>query len=343
MTTHTETEAETNANILIADVGATNARFALATQNSAHFSRAQTLQCEDFSNIEFAIDHYLETHSISQLRGMTLAVAGPIVNGSVKFLNNNWHLNQDHLRSHFTTDHVWLLNDWEAIAYSLRSLTQNSLIHLGGPRFSIDGSEKRFVYGALGPGSGLGVTGLCGEGSTAVPLVTEGGHVGFAPESDLQRQILEFLQSKFDNRVSRERLLSGPGLVNIHQALCAINDVPLVDSTPSQIAELGIKEANTKTEFLFAQTMSLFFEILGQVAGDVALDMGASNGVFIGGGIAQRYPEQLLNSRFRAGFENKGRHRDLMEQIPTQLITHKNPGLVGASVYARQRMSPLFS
>jgi len=126
--------------------------------------------------------------------------------------------------------------------------------------------------------------------------------------------------------------LSGPGLVNIHEALCAIHGQDNPGLIAADIAVAGIN----KTDPICEQTFDLFFEMLGQVAGDIALALGAYNGVFIGGGICQRYPNQLAASRFRKGFENKGRHSHLMTDLPTWLITHKNPGLLGASVFARK-------
>ena len=146
----------------------------------------------------------------------------------------------------------------------------------------------------------------------------------------MQGEILSYLQQKFDDRISRERLLSGPGLVNIHEALCFIHGHDNPGLTPADIAVAGIN----KTDPICQQTFDLFFEILGQVAGDIALAWGAYDGIFVGGGICQRYPAELAQSAFRKGFENKGRHRHLMTDLPTRLITHKNPGLVGASVFA---------
>jgi glucokinase len=253
---------------------------------------------------------------------------------SVSFLNNHWQIDCHDLRVRYNIQNAWLLNDWEAIAYSLVDLSTSDLMELGSEKMTMGDNKQNFTYAALGPGSGLGVAGLCRKDGILHPVVTEGGHVGFAPESELQLEILSFLHTKFDDRVSRERLLSGPGLVNIHEALCTINKQENPGLIAADIAVAGI----ARTDPTCSQTLDLFFEILGQVAGDVALDLGAFDGIFIGGGIAQRYPKQLLESKFRAGFENKGRHSELLERIPTHLITHKNPGLIGASVYAGERL-----
>jgi glucokinase len=320
--------------LLIADIGGTNARFALASASSPYFEYAQTLQCEDFENIEQAINTYLVSHDIKSVQGICFAVAGPVNEQSVRFTNNHWFINAADLKTRFSTERVQLLNDFESIAYSLSQLSSSDLSEIGKPH-TLD-TSKDFTVAVLGPGSGLGAAGLCQRGALLHPLATEGGHVGFSPDNALQELIMQCLHKKF-KRVSNERILSGPGLVNIHEALCEINDQPNPGYSPADIAVA----AREKTDPLCKQSMELFFEILGQVAGDTALALGAHQGIYIGGGIAQRYPNQLASSKFRAAFERKGRYRKLMESIPTWLITHKNPGLLGSSVYARKHLTGL--
>ncbi len=314
--------------LLIADIGGTNARFALVSRQVPWFRQAQTLQAVDFATIEQAIDAYLETQTSSALQGICFAVAGPIQDQSARFTNNHWFINRTDLRHRYGTDRVQLLNDFEAIAYSLAQLGAADLQVIGRPA-QLNTSED-FTLAVLGPGSGLGVAGLCQRGNTGYPLATEAGHIGFSAKNSLQINMLQILHRKF-GRVSNERLLSGPGLVNIHEALCELNNQQNPGLTATDIAIAGAGQSDP----LCTQSLALFFELLGQVAGDIALALGAWQGIFIGGGIAQRYPEQLASSKFRQGFENKGRYRTLMESIPTWLITHKNPGLLGSSVYAR--------
>jgi len=320
--------------ILIADIGGTNARFALSIPQTPFFQVAQTLQCKDFELFEDAVETYLRSHNITQLGGICFAVAGPIRNDRVTFTNNHWEIDSAKLNENHATDKVQLLNDFEAIAYSLVSLDSNDMANdimpIGGD-WKLD-SEQNFTVGVVGPGSGLGVGGMMRRNGHLFPLVTEGGHISFPPENDLQIKILRYLQKKYDDRVSCERLLSGPGIINIHEALCEIYGQENPSLSAADIAITAVNEADKLSQEAFG----LFFEILGQVAGDISLTMGAVDGVFIAGGIAQRYPEQLLNSRFRAGFENKGRYRELMKSTPTWLVMHQNPGLLGASVYAQR-------
>lgn len=316
--------------ILIADIGGTNARFAIANNSPQYFVKAQTLEAIEFNNVVEAIDSYLNSHGIEHVSGICLAVAGPIIGTRVTFPNNHWSIDSSVLEKRYNTNRVSLLNDWEAISYSLSCLNQADLINIGGNWAELN--ENDYTVGAIGPGSGLGTSGLLRRSSALIPLVSEGGHAGFSPENRLQGDILDYLHKKFDDRISRERLLSGPGLVNIHQALCAIHGYENPGLIAADIAVAGIN----RTDPICTETMDLFFEILGQVAGDIALSLGANQGIFIGGGICQRYPDHLNNSKFRNGFENKGRHSHLMREIPTWLITHKNPGLLGASVFAQQ-------
>lgn len=318
-----------NNSILIADIGGTNARFALADDNAQQFSQAQTLEAAEFEHLTDAIDTYLDSHNITQLQAISLAVAGPIRNENVVFPNSHWAVDCDDLRRRYDVQDPKLLNDWEAISYSLNSLGASDLIGIGGDWSLLN--DDNYTVGALGPGSGLGTVGLVRHNNELIPLVAEGGHAGFSPENQLQGEVLSYLHQKFANRVSRERLLSGPGIVNIYEALCSIRGKEKSGLTAADIAAAGID----KKDVLCQETFDLFFEILGQVAGDIALTLGADQGIFIGGGICQRYPEQLVASKFRKAFENKGRHSNLMRSIPTWLMTHKNPGLLGASVYAK--------
>ena len=241
----------------------------------------------------------------------------------------------DDLKQRYNSDWVHLLNDFESIAYSLPKMRSNDLINIGGDWPLID--DRDFTIGVLGPGSGLGIAGLCQRSGRIFPLITEGGHAGFAPESETQLKVLSYLHRKL-GRVSNERLLSGPGLKNIHEALCEIHGRENPGLSASDIAIAGT-QAN---DDICQMSVDLFFEVLGQAAGDIALSLGAHEGIFIGGGIARRYPEYLLGSKFREGFENKGRHSFLMKDIPTWLIKRRNPGLVGASVFAEEFQSFLF-
>lgn len=316
--------------LLVGDIGGTNARFALANPGGAGFSADTTLRCRDYASADLAIRHYLEFIGSATPTAICLAVAGPIVDQRVRFTNNHWSIGIDDLRDAFGTRLVALCNDFEAIAYSIPSLQPADCQPIGLPE---PGAlpETDFTVGVIGPGTGLGAAGLCRRGNAIFPIVGEGGHVGFAPESRVQIDVFAALRERFD-RVSDERLVSGPGLENIYWALSRIHGEKSASLSAAEICQNAADASGGRA----AEALQLFFEILGQVAGNLALTLGASSGIYIAGGIARRYPELLAASRFRNGFEAKGRHRSLMERIPTQLILYPEPGLLGASYYVNQ-------
>ena len=253
-----------------------------------------------------------------------------MVDGRVQFTNNHWVITESELCKSFDTEHASLLNDFEAIAYSVPFIGEQELHPIGLPdRVSLEAGD--FVVGIIGPGTGLGAAGLIRFGDTLLPIVGEGSHGGFAPETKLQLDVLTQLRERFD-RVSSERLVSGQGLENTYWALSQIHGEKNPQLSAAEIFERN-REGNDPRA---VEAVGLFFEMLGQVAGDLALTLGAEQGVFVAGGIAQRYPDLLAASRFRSAFEAKGRHRALMEHIPTQLITHPQPGLLGAAYFARK-------
>jgi len=314
--------------LLIGDIGGTNARFALADNAAPGYSNELTLQCADYDSAEAAIKHYLDSVGATSPHVICLAAAGPIVDERVRFTNNPWSIAAGELAVDFSLAAVKLLNDFEAIAYSVPFLTAGDCLTIDLPDPN-PLPESDYTVGILGPGTGLGAVGLRQHGENLLPLPSEASHAGFAPESQVQLDVLSVLRERFD-RVSAERLVSGPGLENIYWALTRIHG----DKRPRLSAAEIFVRAKANSESRSSEAVHLFFEVLGQVAGDLALTLGAENGIFVAGGIAKRYPELLANSGFRSGFENKGRHRSIMERIPTQLIMHPQPGLLGASYVA---------
>ena len=320
--------ARSKTTLLIGDIGGTNARFALADPKKPGFSEEATLQCADYASADVAIKKYLDDIGARSPDVICLAAAGPIVEHRVRFTNNPWSIDSDELAEEFGITRVRLLNDFEAIAYSIPFLERQDCMPFGLPEPE-PLSEDHYTVGILGPGTGLGAVGLRKYGDLLIPIAGEASHGGFAPESQVQMDMLAALRERFD-RVSSERLVSGPGLENIYWALCRIHG----EQKPQLKAAEIFKRAKERSDSRSAEAVQVFFEILGQIAGDFGLALGAKDGIYIAGGIVRRYPELLENSRFRTGFEAKGRHRSLMEQVPTQLILHEQPGLLGASYCA---------
>lgn len=316
--------------LLIGDIGGTNARFALAHPDRAGFFAERTLSCADFDSAEQGIAAYLQRNSTEKPDVICLAAAGPVMEGKVDVINNHWQIDSLALQASFTASSVRLMNDFEAIAYSIPLLDDADVLCIGV--LPCDLNEKsEFTLAVMGPGTGLGIGGLLGREGGIFPVVGEGGHVGFAPESPLQHKVLSQLRQDFE-RVSNERMLSGPGLENVYRALCQVNGEQVEDITAAEI----FSRVLANEDVMAAQATQLFFEALGQVAGNLVMTLGAYDGVFLAGGILKRYPDLLKASDFRAGFESKGRHRHLLEQVPTSLIVHPQPGLLGASWCARQ-------
>ena len=320
----------TNPCLLIGDIGGTNARFALARPDDTGFSGELTLHCADYETAEQGVLHYLERSGVVTPDVICLAAAGPVVDDCVRFTNNHWVINGRELQQKFPSARVRLLNDFEAIAYSIPLLGENDLATVGLVPSELDGKSE-YTLAVLGPGTGLGASGLLGRSNSTYPIVGEGSHAGFAPETRMQFKVLKQLRQRHE-RVSDERLISGPGLENIYWALRKIHGEPEVRITAAEI----FSRVLANEDVIAAESTQLFYEALGQVAGNLALALGAFDGVYLAGGIVKRYPDLLKTSSFRSGFENKGRHRSLMEGVPTLLILHPQPGLLGASYCARE-------
>lgn len=318
--------------LLVGDIGGTNARFALADNDVPGYCRELTLKCSDFESAYLAIRHYLESIGSTEPDAICLAAAGPIVDQKVRFTNNDWTIDVADLADEFSAQAVRLLNDFEAIAYAVPLLPASDCLPIALPR-ARPLENNDYTLGILGPGTGLGAVGLCQRNGALFPIASEASHGGFAPESQVQMDMLAVMRERFD-RVSDERLVSGPGLENIYWALTRIHGEQRAHLSAAEIFSANADGSNPRA----AEAVQMFFEVLGQVAGDLALTLGAHDGIYIAGGIIQRYPDLIENSRFRNGFENKGRYRSLVERIPTQLILHPHPGLLGASYCATQMM-----
>jgi glucokinase len=314
--------------LLIGDIGGTNARFALANSEQPGFDDAMTLTCADFASADDAIRHYISERSLSAPDGICFAVAGPVIDNTVRLTNSQWTLSGVDLAREFGAEQVRLLNDFEAAAYSIPQLRPADVENIG-KKSNIELSPDRFSIAVTGPGTGLGVAGLVRRGSNLVSVAGEGGNVGFAPNSDVQVKLRSELRNKFAF-VSAEHLISGPGIENIYWALTEIYGEKFTPLSAGDIFAAGGNGGDPRA----GEATQLFFDVLGQVAGDLALTMGAVDGVYLAGGIVKRYPTMLKNSGFRSAFEDKGRYRAYMERIPTLLITHDEPGLLGAAYCA---------
>ncbi len=309
---------------LVADIGGTNARFALCIKGSNRLENVQVLNCKEYESVSNAIEHYLEAANAS-IETACLAVAGPVnqTEDRVTLTNNPWTFLKSQLAHRFSIGRLVCINDFVAAAMATTVVNKDDLFFLSdNNRFDLE--QQRCI---LGPGTGLGVAGMLPHKDKTLVLSTEGGNRSFSPENELEDYILHFLRPKMQT-VSCEVLLSGNGLVNIYRGICSYRK-----QNPIYSESENISAAAVKGDEMAHQTLQTFFEILGSFAGDCALTFGATGGVYIGGGIAPRFPEALLQSKFRERFESKLNYKDYLEKIPTAIVMHQYPGLLGAAAY----------
>jgi glucokinase len=312
---------------LVADIGGTNVRFAtvgLPSEKPA-IAAPRIVSTREHPDIVAAAKAYLRDAGFDRApAGLVFAVAGPIANNAIHLTNAGWSISAEELRKGLGTPRMRLVNDFEALAQAVPHLRDADLIALGpSPVFD---PRRDGTIAIVGPGTGLGVAGLVNAGNAHIALVTEGGHASFAPTDELEIEIVEILMRIF-GRVSSERLLSGPGLLNLYQAMGEIAGRALDESTPEAITEMARSDPSSFEAKVFAR----FCGMLGSVAGDVALIMGARQGALIAGGILPDAANLLAASEFRKRFEDKARFRDYMRAIPTALIVQPHAGLIGAA------------
>ena len=306
---------------IIADIGGTNARFALADESGA-LSSIEVLQCTEFKGPIEAVQAYLAKIDCSTpLAQASFSVAAALAGDRVNITNNHWAFGIIEVEQALGLEKLTVINDFAAKALAIPKLGEADLLRIGG------GEVTTYQPVAiLGPGTGLGVASLIHTESGWTPVAGEGGHVSWAPQNDREVDIHRELQREFGH-VSAERLVSGPGLESIHAALEQIDSKPPSRLTAPEITQAALDNSSS----LCTETLNLFCGVLGNVAGNLALSIGAQGGVYIGGGIVRNFLDYIPASPFRAQFENKGRFAEYLRSIPTYIITVPNTGLIGAA------------
>ncbi len=309
---------------LVADIGGTHARFAIAevAQGRPAIRDALVLEAAQYESIEAAAEAYLaRIGRPAVLQAAVLACAGPIENGSVRFVNSHWASSESGFAARLRLPSVRLINDLAAVAWAVPLLEPQDVRQVGGPAIGpLEGT-----IAVVGVGTGFNAAAfLPGETGETV-IGGEYGHTGFAPVDPTEIEILKQIAGRF-GRVSIERVLSGPGLLNLYQALAAMAGARAIATTPAEISQ-----AARDGDDLAQRAVLQFCAILGTVAGDVALAYGAAGGVLIAGGIAPTMLTELDGSQFRARFEAKGRLAGHQTSIPTAVIVHPTPALVGCA------------
>jgi glucokinase len=308
---------------LVGDIGGTNVRLAVAdlTGEKPRISDPKSLPRLGHPTFEEVVDRYLAESGGPMPEAIVVAVAGPIKDGKVKLTNGQWVISESVLRDKgFVFPH--LINDYAALAYAVEHLEGDDLAEIGGSHDGIPGES----VGVVGAGTGLGVAALVRDSFSSSVMVTEGGHIAFAPVDETEFEILKVLREKFP-RVSVERVLSGPGLANLYWALGRIAGKNLPALEPEVISQRALD----KSDPLCVTALERFCTIYGRFAGDMALAFGARAGMYLGGGIAPRLLAQLNAGAFRRGFEDKARFTSYVEIIPTKVIVHPYAALLGSA------------
>ena len=308
---------------LIADIGSTYARFALETERG-QFSQITSLRCANFPDFYSAITQYLEQLKPLQVAHAAIAVANPVVGDEVIMTNYHWQFSIESMRVQLGFETLVIVNDFTALAMAVPRLAKNDVHKIGGGQALAD--AKQNVIGVIGPGSGLGVSGLIPVGEGWISLGSEGGHASFSPRNEKEIAVLRYAWKSFSH-VSFERLLSGPGMELIYRALADYANVPSSDLTAAQITERGLANSDA----VCADTLDLFCGLLGTAASNLAMTLGAMGGIYIGGGIVPRLGNYFERSTFRARFEDKGRFNHYLTAIPTFVITAEHATFIGVS------------
>ena len=310
---------------LVGDIGGTNARFALASvddHGALSLDTPESLATEDFRRLEDAIETYLQDRGHPALAFTAMACAGPVLNGRVEFTNLAWTADAEALHQRFNAAQTILLNDLEAVAWATPALKPEHLHRVGGPETRVQGA----TVAVLGAGTGVNASALQVDRHEQTQVwAGEFGHTSFAPVDELEVEIWRVLRGRF-GRVSVERVISGPGILNLYQALCQIHGQDADCVTPPDVALRA--EAGDATA---QQALEHFALALGSIAGDVALSYGAKGGVFIAGGIAPTLLPILETGGFRRRFEDKGRFQDYLAETPSAVIIHPFAALLGAA------------
>jgi glucokinase len=314
---------------ILADVGGTNVRFALLTGGA--LGPVEHFEVRDFQLFTDALERFLPRQAQrATIRGAFLAVAGVVEGERCALTNNQWVIDAAELRARFGFTTVHIVNDFEAVAWSLPHLTDRDLRAVGG-RAPV-ATAPMFV---LGPGTGLGMAAYVPQATGGLVLSSEGGHATLPGGSVREDAVIEYLRQRYGH-VSVERLLSGPGLENLYRAIAAIDAEAMPNRNAAEITRAALEGRCTTSR----AALDMFCALLGEVAGNFALSFGARGGVFIAGGITAHLRDFLPQSAFRARFEAKGRMKHYVEPIPAYLILHDDPAFIGLKALAVRSAAP---
>lgn len=310
--------------ILIGDIGGTNARFAIIEDAAAPVRRLPNVHTADFPTIDDAIADAVVGKAGAKPKAAVLALAGPITGDSVPLTNCDWVVTPKTLIARFGVTEVVLLNDFEAQSLGLPELGPGDIDPVG------DGTISDGARVVIGPGTGLGAGALVLSRGVWIPIPGEGGHVGLGPVTERDLEVWPHIE-RHGPRVSAETVLCGAGMVRLYKAIAASDGVAPRYDTPAEITANGLSGDDPQAK----ETLAIFAEHLGRVAGDTALVFMARGGVYLAGGITARIAPVLKAGGFRAAFIDKWPHGKLMESMATAIITKEDAALAGIAAFAR--------
>jgi len=313
-----------SASRLLSDIGATNVRFALLARDGRVHAN-ESFRSLDYETLTEAIDAYLARLPQGERpTEAAFAVAAPVIDDEITMLNSPWTFSIDAVKRTYGWSALHAVNDFVANALAVPRLQDAEVVQVG------EGTPARDeAIVVLGPGTGLGVAGLIRCGGKWTPIAGEGGHATLAPMDSREAAIIDILRRQYAH-VSAERVLSGPGLANLYDALCELAGKPAAPLTPERISDLY-----PGCDPQCREAVMMFFAMLGTFAGSVALTFGARGGVYIMGGIVPKILGTFTQSSFRERFEFRGRYRGYLTEIPTFVVTRPNPAFLGLSTLFR--------
>ena len=318
--------------IVAVDIGGTHARFALAEVDAGRvveLGEAVTLKTAEHASFQTAWQEFQRLNGAPLPRAAAIAIAGPVDADVIKLTNNPWIIRRSMVCEKLNVDTFVIVNDFGAVGHAVAQAGPEHFHHLTGPdqAFAAEGTLS-----IIGPGTGLGVAHVARTGGSYHVQATEGGHIDFAPLDAIEDAVLARLRKRY-RRVSIERVVSGPGLIDLYETLAAIEGRAVQQHDDKTLWQMGMSGEDS----LAAAAVDRFCLSLGSVAGDITLAQGGFAGVVIAGGLGLRIKDSLVRSGFAERFRAKGRFEGLMASIPVKLITHPQPGLFGAAAaYAQQ-------
>ena len=322
---------------LLGDIGGTNARWAWQSAAGSALRHYREYRCAQFESVQAVIERYLCDEGLAQPARAAFGIATPVTADVVQMTNHHWTFSIGELQQTLNVSHCLVLNDFAAIAGALPVLGPGDVRAVGGSGRGLGGGGEAVAAAprvVLGPGTGLGVASLI-QGAAGRPVVVagEGGHVSLAPANAREFAVIDWLQKRFGH-ASAERAISGPGLINLYRAICAIDGQVALNLKASDIsanAAHALADDATELHEVCKEALQMFGAFLGSVAGNLALTLGARGGVYIGGGIVPRLGTAFDALPFRERFEDKGRFSGYLQSIPTFVITAPAPALYGAA------------